>query len=225
MTKEYVRMNIKDIQPYINNARKNDGAVEAVAESIRQCGYVAPIIVDEDNIILAGHTRWKALKKLHKSDCEVLKITGLTTEQKKKYRLLDNKTNELAEWDYDLLTKELEGLSFDGFDFGFDMPNLDELGEVVEDEAPEVEEDKPAISKLGDIWQLGRHRVMCGDSTDEECVKRLTGGRQWTCCSQTHLMASTMLAKLRTLLRLRTMPRTTRSSQTSSLMPLTLPTA
>ena len=225
MTKEYVRMNIKDIQPYINNARKNDGAVEAVAESIRQCGYVAPIIVDEDNIILAGHTRWKALKKLRKSDCEVLKITGLTVEQKKKYRLLDNKTNELAEWDYDLLTKELEGLSFDGFDFGFDMPNLDELGEVVEDEAPEVEEDKPAISKLGDIWQLGRHRVMCGDSTDEEYVKKLTGGRQWTCCSQTHLMASTMLAKLRTLLRLRTMPRTTRSSQTSSQMPLTLPTA
>ena len=225
MTKEYVRMNIKDIQPYINNARKNDGAVEAVAESIRQCGYVAPIIVDEDNIILAGHTRWKALKKLRKSDCEVLKITGLTTEQKKKYRLLDNKTNELAEWDYDLLTKELEGLSFDGFDFGFDMPNLDELDEVVEDEAPEVEEDKPAISKLGDIWQLGRHRVMCGDSTDEEYVKKLTGGRQWTCCSQTHLMASTMLAKLRTLLRLRTMPRTTRSSQTSSQMPLTLPTA
>lgn len=176
MTKEYVRMNIKDIQPYINNARKNDGAVEAVAESIRQCGYVAPIIVDEDNIILAGHTRWKALKKLRKSDCEVLKITGLTTEQKKKYRLLDNKTNELAEWDYDLLTKELEGQSFDGFDFGFDMPNLDELDEVVEDEAPEVEEDKPAISKLGDIWQLGRHRVMCGDSTDEEYVKKLTGG-------------------------------------------------
>ena len=225
MTKEYVRMNIKDIQPYINNARKNDGAVEAVAESIRQCGYVAPIIVDEDNIILAGHTRWKALKKLRKSDCEVLKITGLTVEQKKKYRLLDNKTNELAEWDYDLLTKELEGLSFDGFDFGFDMPNLDELGEVVEDEAPEVEEDKPAISKLGDIWQLGRHRVMCGDSTDEEYVKKLTGGRQWTCCSQTHLMASTMLAKLRTLLRLRTMPRMTQSSQTSSPMPLTLPTA
>ena len=225
MTKEYVRMNIKDIQPYINNARKNDGAVEAVAESIRQCGYVAPIIVDEDNIILAGHTRWKALKKLRKSDCEVLKITGLTVEQKKKYRLLDNKTNELAEWDYDLLTKELEGLSFDGFDFGFDMPNLDELGEVVEDEAPEVEEDKPAISKLGDIWQLGRHRVMCGDSTDEEYVKKLTGGRQWTCCSQTHLMESTMLAKLRMLLRLRTMPRTTRSSQTSSQMPLTLPTA
>ena len=123
MNKEYLKLNLKDITPYGNNPRHNDGAVAAVKESIKQCGYVAPIIVDEDNIILAGHTRHKALKSLKRTEVEVLRISGLTEEQKRKYRLLDNKTNELAEWDFDLLGAELEGLDFDGFDFGFELPD------------------------------------------------------------------------------------------------------
>lgn len=109
-------LKLSDIHPYERNARKNDGAVDAVAESIRQCEYVAPIIVDENNVILAGHTRWKALKKLGYSDAEVVVKTGLTDEQKRKYRLLDSKTGELAEWDYDLLAEELEGLDFGDLD-------------------------------------------------------------------------------------------------------------
>lgn len=112
-------MALQDIKPYKRNARKNDHAVDAVAESIRQCGYVAPIIVDEDCVILAGHTRWKALKQLGRDQCEVVVRPGLSEEQKRKYRLLDNKTAELAEWDYELLAAELDGLEFAEFDFGF----------------------------------------------------------------------------------------------------------
>lgn len=115
-------MQVADIKPYKNNPRHNDNAVEAVAESIKQCEYIAPIIVDENNTILAGHTRLKALQKLGKTEAEVMQVTGLTEAQKKKYRLLDNKTNELAEWDIDLLEVELEDLDFEGYDFGFDMP-------------------------------------------------------------------------------------------------------
>lgn len=109
---------LSDIHPYANNPRKNDGAVDAVAESIRQCGYVAPIIVDEDGVILAGHTRYKALRKLGHTEAEVIVKEGLTEEQKRKYRLLDNKTNELAGWDFELLAQELEELDFGDFDFG-----------------------------------------------------------------------------------------------------------
>ena len=108
------------IRPYPNNPRHNDHAVEAVAESIRQCSYVAPIIVDEDGVILAGHTRYKALQKLGYETADVLVKSGMTEEQKKKYRLLDNKTGELAGWDFAMLEDELSELDFDGFDFGFD---------------------------------------------------------------------------------------------------------
>lgn len=117
---ELRRVSLNTIKPYENNPRLNDNAVDAVAESIRQCGYCAPIVVDENMVILAGHTRHKALTKLGGYDeCEVCIVQGLTQEQKKKYRLLDNKTNELAKWDFSLLEQELDGLDFDGFDFGF----------------------------------------------------------------------------------------------------------
>ena len=120
-------MRMEDIRPYPNNPRKNDGAVDAVAESIRQCGYVAPIIVDEDGVILAGHTRYKALQKLGCETADVLIKSGMTEEQKKKYRLLDNKTAELASWDFDLLETELEGLDFEGFDFGLSVDDFEGL--------------------------------------------------------------------------------------------------
>ena len=117
---ELKRVPLSAIKPYPGNPRINDDAVDAVAESIRQCGYCAPIVVDENMVILAGHTRHKALTKLGGYDvCEVCVIPNLTDEKKKKYRILDNKTNELAGWDFMLLEQELEGLDFEGFDFGF----------------------------------------------------------------------------------------------------------
>lgn len=117
---ELVKKNINEIKPYENNPRINDAAVDAVAESIRQCEYIAPIVIDENCVILAGHTRLKALQKLGYTECECIVKYGLTEEQKRKYRVLDNKTNEFAFWDYDLLAEELEDLDFEGFDFGFD---------------------------------------------------------------------------------------------------------
>ena len=125
---ELQTLKIKDIHPYERNARKNDQAVDAVAKSIEQCTYVAPIVVDENHVILAGHTRWKALKKLGRTECECIVKDGLTDEQKKKYRLLDNKTNELADWDFDLLADELDGLDLTAFDFDWGIEDEDEYG-------------------------------------------------------------------------------------------------
>ena len=119
---ELKKLQINEIIPYENNPRNNDDAVDFVAESIRQCTYVAPIIVDENYVVLAGHTRLKALKKTGITECECLIKTGLTDEQKRKYRLLDNKTNEFANWDYEALKSELLDLDFDGLelDWGID---------------------------------------------------------------------------------------------------------
>ena len=111
------KLKLADIKPYENNPRKNDDAVNAVAESIRQCSYITPIIMDEDYVIIAGHTRYKALKALGEESAECLICDGLSEEQKKKYRFLDNKTGEKATWDLMKLEVELEGLDLEGFDF------------------------------------------------------------------------------------------------------------
>lgn len=113
---------IGQLKPYKGNPRLNDGAVEAVKASIQQCTYVSPIVVDEGYTILAGHTRYKALKELEYTEVPVVIAAGLTAEQKRKFRILDNKTGELAEWDMDLLKAELDGLDFGDLelDFGFD---------------------------------------------------------------------------------------------------------
>ena len=111
------KLKLSEITPYANNPRKNDDAVNAVAESIRQCSYITPIIMDEDYVIIAGHTRYKALKALGEESAECLICDGLSEEQKKKYRFLDNKTGEKATWDLMKLEVELEGLDLEGFDF------------------------------------------------------------------------------------------------------------
>ena len=167
--------NLTEIHPYPGNPRKNDNAVESVAESIRQCGYVAPIIVDENGVILAGHTRYKALQRLGRSEAEVIVKDGLTEEQKKKYRLLDNKTNELASWDFELLAQELEGLDFGDLDLDWGI-ELEGPKEVQEDDYDIVPPEEPK-AKMGDIYQLGRHRLMCGDSTSIDAVETLMGGQ------------------------------------------------
>lgn len=135
MQKEYITLKIKDIIPYEKNPRKNDAAVPDVAESIKQVGYITPIVVDENNVILCGHTRLKALKKNGEKEVDgVLRVSGLTEEQKRKYRLLDNKTNEKAEWDFDLLAEEIADLDFSGFelDWGMEKENKKQIedGEV-----------------------------------------------------------------------------------------------
>lgn len=169
-------LKLSEIVPYENNARKNDKAVKDVAESIKQCGYIAPIIVDENNVILAGHTRYKALKKLGYKEVAVRKILGLTDEQKRKYRLLDNKTNELADWDFEKLKDEIDGLDFSEFDIDWGLEEDTETISVIEDSPIEIDDTHEPITKLGDIYQLGQHRLMCGDSTDEATVEMLMNG-------------------------------------------------
>ena len=192
--RRYIEIDIADLVPYERNPRINDDAVDSVAESMEQVGYITPIVIDENRLILAGETRCKALKKRRVKRDKVLQVLGLTEEQKKKYRLLDNKVGEIAEWDYDLLIGELEGLDFGDFDFGFDdllaeLPDAehDESSGDSDSETPEplstaVEDDydltlpEQPKSKRGDIYQLGAHRLMCGDSTDPADVARLMDG-------------------------------------------------
>lgn len=169
---------LKDIKPYEKNPRKNDDAVPYVAESIKQFGFKVPIVIDKNNIIVAGHTRYKAAKKLGFKSVPCIIADDLTDEQIKAFRLADNKVSEKAEWDFDMLNTELDDIiDFDMELFGFEDALQDDAEEVVEDEF-EVELPAEPKSKLGDIYQLGDNRLMCGDSTVLEDVEKLMGGAQ-----------------------------------------------
>ncbi len=169
--------------PYINNPRINDNAVDVVAASIKEFGFKNPIIIDKENVIIAGHTRLKAAKKLGLEEVPVIRVEDLTENQVKAFRIADNKTAEFAEWDFELLKIELEGLD-DEFT-GFDMKELDDMfpddTEVIEDDFDEELPENP-ISKRGDIWLLGRHRLICGDSTKAEIYEKLMEGKKANLC-------------------------------------------
>ena len=145
--KRFTTMRLEDIHPYENNPRLNDDAVDAVAESIRQTGNLDPIEVDEDGVILSGHTRLKALTKLKYTETEVVVYTGLTEEQKRKYRLLANKTNEMSAWDIEKLEQELADLDFDGYDFGFE---IGDLGDEEPDDKYTMRVNIPQYQPVGD---------------------------------------------------------------------------
>lgn len=173
VTKEFLRLPLTQIIPYENNPRINDEAVKDVIESVKQCGELDPIEVDENNVILSGHTRLKAYYKLGFDEADCVRFTGLDEEQKRKYRLLANKTGEKAQWDFSKLEEELKDLDFDGYDFGFGE-FAEEPTEITEDEPPEVKTE--TTTKRGDVFQLGEHRLMCGDSTNTDDVAELMGG-------------------------------------------------
>ena len=168
---------LKDIKPYEKNPRKNDQSVDKVVNSIKEFGFKVPIVIDKNNVIVCGHTRYKAAKKLGLKAVPCVVADDLTEEQIKAYRLADNKVSELAEWDIDLLGEELDGIfDIDMSDFGFDLSEEEEEEtEVIEDEVPEEVE---PVAKIGDIWQLGRHRLMCGDSTSITDVEKLMNGNK-----------------------------------------------
>ena len=170
-------ISISLLREYDNNPRNNDGAVDAVAASIRDFGFKVPIVIDADNVIIAGHTRVKAARKLGLKSVPCIIADDLTPEQIRAFRLADNKTAELAVWDFDKLNEELAAIDMDMSVFGFDMLEFEEEKKVVEDEVPEVDQDAD-VTKLGDIWQLGRHRLMCGDSTDKATVEMLMDGKK-----------------------------------------------
>lgn len=171
-------VSIDKIKPYKNNPRDNEAGVDAVANSIKEFKWQQPIVVDENNVIIVGHTRYLAAKKLGLKEVPVKVATGLTPEQVKAYRLADNKTGELTDWDMGLLDDELADIAdIDMSDFGFDLDLGDDESKVQEDDFDEEVPEEPK-SKLGQIFKLGRHRLMCGDSTNPEMVKKLVGGVQ-----------------------------------------------
>lgn len=139
---EIVYRKIEDIKPYKNNPRNNADAVDFVARSIESFGFKNPIIIDKNNEIVAGHTRYKAAKKLHMDEVPTIMADDLTPEQVKAFRLADNKVAEAASWDYELLSDELDDiLTFDMSDFGFDIPEIDDLAEQAESEHQQNKED------------------------------------------------------------------------------------
>jgi site-specific DNA-methyltransferase (adenine-specific) len=172
----FVEKKLTEIYPYKNNPRNNDGAVDAVAASIKEFGFKVPIVVDSRGEIIAGHTRYKASLKLGLDKVPCIIADDLSPEQIKAFRLADNKVGELAEWDFDLLKGELDGiLDIDMSGFGFEMSDFDDPTEAVEDDFEVIVPDEP-ISRLGDIYQLGEHRLMCGDSTITNDVELLMNG-------------------------------------------------
>ena len=178
---------IDSVTPYEKNPRKiPKEAVDKVAASIREFGFKQPIVVDKDMVIIVGHTRLMAAKKLGYEKVPVLVASDLSPEKARAYRLADNKTNELTDWDFDTLQKELESfLSVEDFnmeDFGFDMSFLDKKSaddvnddDFEPDNAYTEARDNCHVT-LGDIWELGDHRLMCGDSTKHDDVQKLLGG-------------------------------------------------
>jgi len=171
--------------PYDKNPRLNDDAVEAVSRSIQEFGFRQPIVVDNEGVIIIGHTRLKAAKKLGLTEVPVHVARGLSPEKIKALRIADNRTAEIAEWNLELLPielSELQGLDFDLELLGFDQDELAKLldsgvqeGLTDPDEIPEPPDE--AITKPGDLWILGEHRLLCGDSSKPEDLDRLLDGQ------------------------------------------------
>lgn len=171
-------IDINDLIPYENNPRSNEGAVEPVMKSIREFGFKIPIVADKNNVVVAGHTRLKAGKRLGLYTVPVIIADDLSEDQIKAFRLADNKTAEYAAWDLGKLEQELRELQEMGFDMGafdFKMPeaaaednfNLEEaLGSITS-----------PVTKPGDLWALGDHRLLCGDATKKSSYEKLLEGK------------------------------------------------
>lgn len=174
---EIVMKRLQELRPYEKNPRKNDAAVDFVANSIKEFGFKVPIVIDKDGVIVCGHTRYKAAKKLQLAEVPCICADDLTDEQIKAYRLADNKVGEASEWDEDLLAEALASLpDFDMSDFGFDA--LDDMEPLDSLEEPDEDFEVPQETKVkeGDLYQLGEHRLMCGDSSSSEDFRVLMGG-------------------------------------------------
>ena len=176
---------LSQLRPYEQNPRNNDDAVDTVAASIREFGFRQPIVVDENGVIIVGHTRFKAAQKLRLTEVPVHMASGLSAEQIRAYRIADNKSSELAEWDFDLLPVELAALKDANYDIGLLGFDVDELARIMNPELRDGMTDPDdipappdaAITQPGDLWILGDHRLLCGDSSKPEDLDRLLGGQ------------------------------------------------
>lgn len=180
-----IMLPVPEVRPYEKNPRKNAEAVKYVRASIEKFGFKQPIVIDSNRVIISGHTRLEAAKSLGMAEVPCIVADDLTEAQAKALRLADNKVAEFSEWEMNLLGGELGELAdisdIDMGDFGFDLSEFDNIGlndeetEVVEDEVPEEVE---PVCKKGEIWQLGEHRLMCGDSTSADDVAKLMNGER-----------------------------------------------
>ena len=175
--------------PYVRNPRKNDEQVDRMASAIREFGFRIPIVAKSDGSVVDGHLRLKAAQKLGLKEVPVALADELTDAQVKAFRILANKSANWAERDTDMLALEIEDLKELDFDLeltGFELPELDDIlgagadggteGQTDPDAVPEPQEEP--VSRLGDVWLLGRHRLMCGDSTDAGSVALLMNGEK-----------------------------------------------
>lgn len=188
MKPQIEHVSVDKLIPYANNARTHsDAQVAQIAASIKEFGFNNPVLISEDGTIIAGHGRLMAARKLGLTDVPCIKLSHLTPTQRKAYVIADNQLALNAGWNEELLTIELDELLADNFALevlGFDPDELKRLmsenevtqGLTDEDQAPEVE-DNP-VTKLGDVWVLGKHRLMCGDSTSIDAVEKLMAGKK-----------------------------------------------
>ena len=183
---QVIELPLADIRPYPNNPRVNEGAVESLAKIIKELGFRNPILLNKDHVIIEGHTRWEACKKLGMETISCIVETDLTPEQEAALRIADNKVAEIAEWDEDKLKVEMKYLQEAGFDLSvlaFHDDELDALlgddpitvGQTEENQVPETPE--VPVSKSGEVYVLGEHRLLCGDSTRADDVQKLVGDK------------------------------------------------
>lgn len=167
------------LKPYKKNTKRhNQTQIDNVAESIRKFGFVQPFVIDKNNEVVIGHCRLLAAQKLGIKELPCVRVDYLTAAQVKALRILDNKLNE-SEWDLDFLNEELPEIDLTGFDVDFDFAvSANGFDEIVEDEPPAVDEQHEPLAKVGDVWQLGEHRLMCGDSTDVLNINILMQGKK-----------------------------------------------
>lgn len=177
---EITNRKVSDLIPYDKNPRKNDEAVKYVKASIEQFGFKVPIVIDAQGVIVAGHTRLKAAKELGMKEVPCIVADDLNEEQIKAFRLADNMTASKSEWDFELLQGEIDMLAdFDLTQFGFDEAAVIDDEQVFDDNfdtAGALGEIETPITKRGDVWRLGPHRLMCGDSTSSDDIKVLMDG-------------------------------------------------
>lgn len=174
-----VMLPVSEVRPYEKNPRKNADAVKFVKASIEQFGFKVPIIIDSNRVIVCGHTRLLAAKSLGMTEVPCIMADDLTDDQIRAFRLADNKVGEFAEWDMDMLGDELDAIAdacdIDMGEFGFDLSD-DEETEVVEPEEVEIPDEVEERAKAGDLWKIGEHLLLCGDSTSAQHIERLMGG-------------------------------------------------
>lgn len=186
MNKEYIEhYELGDLKPYEKNAKLHSrDQVELLKQSIQEFGFVNPILIDEESEIIAGHGRLEAAKGLKMDSVPVIILRGLTEDQKKAYRIADNKLTELGEWDMDLLNEELKELKLEGFNvdltgFTYEIPEDPE--EVQEDDFNENPDTFQTLIKEGDEFEVGDLKITCGSATDKEIIKKMVGSRKIAC--------------------------------------------